>query len=414
MNVANRKQEGFIQSIYHRILCEKLITISGINVTTHKNCRSLALEIGRNGYSISAHTLARLFGLLSFRKSYPATLDILANYLGHASFSHFIINEKQKLIRGLNDPENLFGQGDYSMIALELAIETNDQKIIQRILESVELKSPDSIKLTALLGTQVRRSKNKSKLLQTLSCIASGRRLFYESFVDEEDANGYFSKAIETYYLPNVSIINNKIFGYCFLISNGIYSNKSVTHLLNEFEKFKLIGNARKLHFHEISRLIECQILIDGRSGKIKNTYLLYIDELLSYEHDFDQHSFAWIIARPIKALALNCMLKKSLLFMPFSEAIMRCYRNSNVESLAELILQFVVHSHFKKSNDLNFLPPLKLLINNLDNESNTRVILEAATAFIYADKRMQVLLKKNIDTFANQTNQTWIAELLE
>ena len=99
---------------------------------------------------------------------------------------------------------------------------------------------------------------------------------------------------------------------------------------------------------------------------------------------------------------------------MPFSEAIMRCYRNSNVESLAELILQFVVHSHFKKSNDLNFLPPLKLLINNLDNESNTRVILEAATAFIYADKRMQVLLKKNIDTFANQTNQTWIAELLE
>ena len=412
--MANRKHEEFFESVYHRILCEKLMIISGINVSTHKNCESLALEMGRNGYSISSHTLARLFGILPFRKTYPATLDILANYLGHVTFSYFIKHEKQNLERGLNTPENIFGQGAYSMIALELAIEINDTKTIKKLLESVDLNSPDSIKISALLGTKVRRSKNKNELLQTLISIESGRKLFYESYVDEDDASGYFSSAIESYYLPHVSLINNKIFGYCFLISNGIYSNKSVTHLLKEFEKFKLTGISRELHFHEISRLIECKILIDGSSGKINNTYLSYIEELLSYEHDFDKYSFAWIIARPIKALAFNGMLKKSLLYTPLSEAIIRCYRNSNVGSVAELILQFVVHSQFKKSKDFDFQPPLKLYIDTQDKESNARVILESVTSSIYAGERVQVLLKNNIHSFAKQTNQTWVFELLE
>lgn len=205
------------------------------------------------------------------------------------------------------------------------------------------MNHPGKTDVTQLLGRMVRESKNKSELLKTVISIENGRRLFYESYVDEDDANGYFSSALESYYLQHVRTINNKLFGQCFLITKGIYANKSVNHLLVEFEQFSLKNNDEQLHFHELSRLIETQILIYGIAKKINKTYSFYLDKLLSFEQKLDNHSFAWLLARPLKAFAFTRTLKSVLLSKPFSDAIIRCYRNSRVETTAELILQYVV-----------------------------------------------------------------------
>ena len=409
-----QQQEKFYQSIFYRTLCVKIIETSGKSVSNFKECENLAAAMATKGFTISSHTLARFFGLLPFRKTYPATLDILVNYVGYSSFTHFILQETLYIERGLNAPAKLFDFGAYSTISLELAIETNDIKSIQELLSSIDMNHPGKVQVTQLLGRMVRDSKNKSELLQTLISSENGRRLFYESYVDEDDANGYFSTALESYYLQNVTTINNKLFGQCFLITKGIYANKSVGHLLVEFEQFTLMDNSKKLHFHELSRLIETQILIDGIAKKIDKTYSIYLDKLLSYEYEFDNHSFAWLLARPLKAFAFNGLLKKILNTKQFSEAILRCYRQSNVESIAELILQYVVHANFKNSEELYYHPPLKLQSVTHQNENNARVILESSTSYVFADEKEKILLKNNIHSFAKQTGQTWVFELLE
>jgi hypothetical protein len=407
------RQKELYQNIFNDILREKLMEISGIIVTTYKDCESLALKISNSGKFISAHTLARIFGILPTRKTYPATLDILANYIGHESFNYFIQHETRYLERGLRVPDNIFGLGAYSMVALELAIETNDTMNILELLESVDLNSPERLKVTALLGRKVRAARNQSDLLETLISTESGRLLFYESFVDEDDPSGYFSSALESYYLQHASIVNNKIFGYCFLISKRIYANKSVGNLITNFENSKLLVDLRELHFHEISRLIECQILMDGISGNITRTYTHYIDKLLSFEQVYDSPSYAWVLARSVKALAFNGMLKKSLQSVPFSEAIFRCYRRTNMDSVASLILQFVVHSCFKNRDELFLHPPLRLPYHSHENETNARILLESSTSFIYAEGRVKDVLNKNIQTFSNQTHQTWVIEMI-
>jgi hypothetical protein len=409
-----QQQEKFYQSVFYRSLCDKIIETSGLSVSNFKECENLAREMEGKGYTISSHTLARFFGILPFRKTYPATLDILVNYVGYSSFSHYIEQETQFIERGLNAPGKLFDFGAYSMISLELAIETNDKKSIQELLASVDMNHPGKVQVTQLLGRMVRASKNKRELLQTLISFENGRRLFYESYVDEDDANGYFSNALESYYLQHATTINTKLFGHCYLISKGIYSNKSFNHLLVEFEQFPKDENSDQLHFHELSRLIETQILIDGIAKKIDKTYSIYLDKLLSYENEFDNHSFAWLLARPLKAFAFNGLLRKILQTKQFSEAILRCYRQSKVESTAELILQYVVHANFKNSDELYFHPPLRLQSVTHQNENNARVILESSTSYIFAEEKEKVLLKKNIHTFAKQTGQTWVFDLLE
>jgi hypothetical protein len=413
LNMSNPKQKELYQNIFTDILREKLMEISGIIVSKHKDCEGLALKISNSGNLISAHTLARFFGILPARNTYPSTLDILAKYIGHDTFNHFIQDETRNLDRGLRMPENVFGLGAYSMGALELAIETNDTMNILELLESVDLNSPERLKVTALLGRKVRAARNQGELLETLISTESGRRLFYESFVDEDDPNGYFSSALESYYLQHASILNNKIFGYCFLISKRIYANKKVGQLITDFENFKLLGDLSELYFHEISRFMECQILMDGLSDKIKETYTLYIDKLLSFEEVYDAPSYAWVLARSVKALAFNGLLKKSLQSVPFSEAIFRCYRKSNVDSVASLILQFVVHSCFKNRDELFLYPPLRLPSHSYENETHARILLESSTSFIYAEGKVQDVLNKNIRTYANQTHQTWVLEMM-
>jgi hypothetical protein len=57
--------------------------------------------------------------------------------------------------------------------------------------------------------------------------------------------------------------------------------------------------------------------------------------------------------------------------------------------------------------------PPLRLPSHSYENETHARILLESSTSFIYAEGKVQDVLNKNIRTFANQTHQTWVLEMM-
>lgn len=404
----------FYRSIYYKQLKHDLIMKSGVAMNNFSDSKLLSAAMESAKFSVSPHTLARFFGFMPTRKIYPFTLQILCNYLGFEHFEDYRAFVEQKHSRNLIGSNGLFENELFSFESFELAVEQMDIGYIQEHIDCINVSNNKIEYLAHLTGFLVRDSTQQSQLLEILAKSTNGRSLFYERFVDEDNPNEYFSTAIETYYLKYATNMNNKIFGYCFLIAKRIYANKAVGHLMNTFENFKLLDNLSELHFHEISRLIECQILIDGLDGKIRKTYINYIDKLLSFEQLFDHTSYEWILARSIKALAFNRMLKKSLESVSFSEAIFRCYRKSTVDTVAALILQFVVHSIYKNKDDFPLNPPLRLPTFSNENENNGRVLLESSTSFIYAEGKEKDVLKKNILTFSKQTHQTWVLEMIQ
>jgi hypothetical protein len=48
------------------------------------------------------------------------------------------------------------------------------------------------------------------------------------------------------------------------------------------------------------------------------------------------------------------------------------------------------------------------------DNETNSRIAIEAATSLLYAEEKIKSILEKNVYSFAKKTGHTWLFELLE
>jgi len=405
------------QSIYTgqmiSILRKRLMEASGIWISSFTHCEALSSLMRKQGALVSAHTIARLFGVLPQRKTYTSTLDIFAQFLGFDSFNHFAKFETDLLEGGLKDAFELFTEGDYSLCSLELAIEVQDWKNMQHLLESVNLKSPYIQDVTDLVGRKVRASSNQSELLRKLNEIQSGRILFYERYVDEDNPNGYFSSAMEQLYLQHASTLNQQVFGTCYLLAKGVYTQKSAQPFIADFQKFSVTVEWDVLTWHEISRFIECQILIDGLSGNLEKSITQHLDLLLRFENSFDAPKYAWILSRSLRALAYHQCLKKALSAPAFLQAVTRCYRQSQERSIAELTLQWVVHAFLYNSEELSLYPLFKLNRPFFENETQLRVMLESATAWLYAQDKEKQLLEKNIRAFAHHTHQRWVFELL-
>ena len=87
---------------------------------------------------------------------------------------------------------------------------------------------------------------------------------------------------------------------------------------------------------------------------------------------------------------------------------------DNKIESIAELIIQFTVHSLQKKimKNAIVF-PPVRISAAH-DNETNSRLIIEASTSLLYADGEIKSMLEKNVYSFAKKTGHSWVFELLK
>ena len=132
------------ESYFLRELRQKIQEKTTISVSEFYDCKRLADKFAEEGIIISAHTFARFFGVFkSNHRPYTSTLNLLANFIGFNSFNEFKIKVKQQLENAFANPLGQFHTGDFSYTALELAIQTNDWKSVQSILESFQYSCGD-------------------------------------------------------------------------------------------------------------------------------------------------------------------------------------------------------------------------------------------------------------------------------
>jgi hypothetical protein len=401
------------ESYYIEHLKRKLEEKIGFQILQFHDCRIFSELLSNVKITISAHTLARFFGLMKANhRPYTSTLNLLADYLGFGSFA-FFCNEISKLHAfSLSDRQGM-STGDFSFTALELAIHSNDWKSMQTILESFEVTSKAYKNyMVMFLGNAVRQHTEKDDFLKALIEIENGRHLFYESFVDEDDPGNYYAAALNKYYLKIKQEIGSKLFNECFVNSKKIYLNQNVA-----LKDLNIILSESlpidELHFHQISRLFEMRILIDRSDDNFIQIMDKYIGKVLDLLPRYETYQKSWILARVIKALAFTEKLKKSMKIQEFSAAIYQTYLelNGEIESIADLILQLTVYV-YRNQFQADLFPLVRIQKTHL-NETNARIAIESATAYLFAEKQVKAILDKNLMPFSQKTGNSWIKGII-
>ncbi len=399
------------EHFYIEQLKKKLEEKIGFKVLEFQDCRKFSELLNNEKITVSAHTLARFYGVLKeAHRPYTSTLNLLADFSGYESYANFCSHIRQSHANSLANSRSISG-GDFSFTALELAIQMNDWKNVQHILERFEYTCrEDKNFMTAFLGNSVRQHQKKAEFLKALFKIENGRLLYFESFVDEDDPEGYYSDALTTFYARKNEGIQKNIFHSCFVNTKKIYLNQNIHK-----KDIELVVNTplemNEFHFHQISRMMELRILIDARNNRIIQKMDKHIGFILDSLSGYTKYEKCWVIARVIKAFTFSNVLDKALEVGDFRQAIFDAYQEMKglIDSVAELIIQLIVHiypNHFGKS----LIPPMRF---NTFSENNARIAVESATALIYAEKPVSRILQKNLFPFAEKTGNGWIKGLI-
>lgn len=404
-------KDDFYQKELQKAICRKVES----QIIEFKECKNLSIKFSEFGTPISAHTLARFFGVIeSEHRPYHSTLDLLCKFIGFDSYSKFRLSISDKLEYALYSPKDVFATGDYSLVAFELAIDASDWNTMNDLLESVDRDHPFTYELVLYIGNAVRNHPNKKDFLHALSQSKNGRWFFYENFVDEDDENNYYSTALLEYYAKSPILLGNQIFIQCFLAVKNIYASKVVDK--TTFNWIKMEGiTFDQFHFHEISRILELRILLDFQDKTLHRNYGTHLDLICKLSEKMPHFNASWILARSIKALSFSGIFKLALEHESFRNELLKRFQEnpSRLHSIGELIIQFVGHSYFLQLRKEKFmLPPIRLSYRH-DNETKSRIAVESATAILYAEEPVKQLLKKNLYTFTKRTNQTWIDHLI-
>jgi hypothetical protein len=387
---------------------------SGIYLQCFSDCKRLSEQINLEGVSVSALTLSRCFSISkSAHRPFVSTLNLLCVYLGYRSFNHFCSETNDLVKYALTYPQLQFTSGDYSYAALELAIKVGDWVTTRLILETFNPANSDLMEMVWFLGKQARNHSEKNKLLSLLADTETGRKYFYEWFVDEDDPNGYYSDALKQFYQPLTDSIGNKIFYHSFLTAKQIYRGERA-----DWENLKFINdssiNLDDLHFHQISRLFEMRILQEFIGMNRITVMNNIIDELLIALTQQLWHHQTWILMRSVKALVVaghfDSLLENHTNFKNQFETLFAS-SEGKMFSNAELALQFVVHSSSKLKH-LVQTPPSRIQ-RSVFNEDNTRLSLESATALLYVKAPIRESMEKNLRKFTNNNEYAWVMNLL-
>jgi len=401
---------------YIRELKKRLEIATSIEIKEFNDCKQLSELLNLKGLAVSSHTFARLFAILKDNhRPYTSTLDLICEFLEYRNFSEFCIKIKNEINQALYAPHELFKTGAYSLLALEIAIANNDWIGMKAILDAIDTTKFHIHDLVITLGNAVRAHPMQQELLQELNKTENGGRLFYECYVDEDDRDYYYSNSLKEYYKTANKTKGNQLFLECFLASKAIYQNQKI-----DIQSFQLIQindfSYDNLHFHEISRFFEIQLLLDFQNRVLNKTITAHLEKIIYTTTAAVEHSEAcWILARSLKALSFAGMLKKAMSYSPFNLLVFKLFKqlNAKIDSIGELIIQFVGHVFFVKNQQEAFqIPPSKIGVK-CDNETNARILIESATASLYAKSSVKSILDNNIQSFAKQTNQTWVFELL-
>jgi hypothetical protein len=390
---------------YIPFLRENIKKQSGIPMNRFSDSYLLSELLEHRGIILSAHTIARFFGILKERKVYPSTLKLFCNYLGFDNFQEFIEYTQLKHERSLLRSEASFPREDFVMVNFKMDLELFNSTELNRYLDALIFDSTEIEDLAHCVGSRIRRNKFQNELLELFAIHPNGRRLFYERFVDEDDPNGYFSNALSKYYIKHAKLENNTTFYYTYLIANHSYHNKLINQKwIDQFKSLKM--DKEQLHFHEYSRIIEVKILLYQNEPK-KIIHIL--DEAMEYCELLDNHAMSWILARCLKALSMVNQLEY-VSYHPLKSRIIQLVPQLKIQSIGELIVQFFYYGYF---NQNELMTPLAIDNRHIDNEFSTRLATETATTYLFSNEQTRKQIYSRLVNYCKLSGTNWILNAL-
>jgi hypothetical protein len=363
---------------------------------------------------ISASTFARIFSITNSKtKPYKATLDNLAKFLDYKDWENYI-NYQSKY----HSHSNIFLNEDangFSKINLEIALLVKNYEAVKLELDKYEkFITSNSIHFDVanLIGRYVKINNYDNELLIILAKSAAGRRLFYGCFVDENNENDYFSKAIYNYYLPQVPDFENTLFVTCFILAQKIYFGTIDYPILNRYQNLIKDIDIENLHYHLISRYFECNILIDGTNKILHKNVENYLNLISHFA--FIKQKNEWLLARSIKAL-LHFGFKKELInHKKINEAIITSLmkkRKSNNSAALYIIQLYYLYCNYNLNNGAYH--PFYLSNEYLQGNSTEKIAIESATTYVFAKGKNQKLIKQNLQEYCKLNKINWILNLV-
>jgi hypothetical protein len=403
-------------NLYIITICNQVETQLGFKITNIADAHKASSQMAVLKLHISPHTIARLFGVVKpFRTPYKDTLNVLARYCNFTDWEDFCENQTNIPF----DPNFFLTEASdgFSLAILQLALANEDFEAIQLVLEKAKGIENETIRFTAaeLIGAHVRKSSKQRELLQLLARNTIGHLFYYECYVDEDNEGNYFSEALTKYYLPQSNNDYRKLFVYCFIISQTAHKEQKAAPQIPDFLSLIQQLDKKNCHFHERSRWIECQILIDGFKGVLPKTFENYLEEVIELTIKVPDNEKAWLLARPIKALLLFGLKTELFANNALNRVVDHLIKNQKKErhSIALYILQYYWIGKSMHFNSKTIYTPFRIHNILFQNESNEKNAIEFAIASLFATGINKDISTANLKQYCEAKGVKWVLKLL-
>ncbi|MFC6875896.1 hypothetical protein ACFQZF_06065 [Flavobacterium myungsuense] len=397
-------------------LCKQFEIQLGFKIKNIANAEKCSQILALEKLFISPHTIARMYGVVKpFRTPYKDTLNVIARYLNYTDWEDYCNSQTNIPF----DPNYFLTEASdgFSLAVLQLALANEDFKALQIVLEKAKENKNEAILFTAAeqIGAYVRKNKKQKELLQLLADSSIGHLFFYECYVDEDNENNYFSDALVNYYLPNITNDYRKLYVYCFLISQSAHKEQKASDYSKEFIALTTQLNKSKCHFQELSRWMECQILIDGYNGILRYTWQFHVAELIVLSTGLGFNEKAWLLSRSLKALIIFGFKEELFHHEELNNHIDEIIRQQKKEfhSIALYVLQLYWICKSLYFNSKKVYNPFRIHNILFQNESNEKTAIEFAVASLFASGENKNIITRNLKSFCEAKGVHWVMKML-
>ena len=391
-------------------LKQLILERTGNPLTNMHDAELLSASMAQKKLLLSAHTIARLFGILAQdRKHYRHTYDHIAHFLNFKDWNHlhsFLQDAPASLsLQTYND--------QFPIPFFKIALSTDDHFLLFQLLDAFEPEKHTTIRfqLANIIGQHIKAISPAKQLLSVLAQHPHGRYLFFETFVDEDNTSDYYSHALENFYLPHLPNENDKIFVDCYLFTNQLYSgkNKGVEFPKKHFENLYHLAYS----FHQTSRLWECYFL-HYIPKQTKATLHRVIDEMLSYATPFSLHDKSYLLGRFIRAFLYHQKAHVLLSHKPYMQKLAQI--NQDIEPSHYTMANYLIQTFLLYSK--SYAPTLQEIRLTPDwdffNETHHKMLLDALVyGYLENDTTKKSWMNQYILQSGQMFNKNWMQGFL-
>jgi hypothetical protein len=327
-------------------------------------------------------------------------------FLNWSELETYLSNEPEK-------PISLFHQSDFPIPLLKLALVTENAKLFKKMLDEYDfIKQPYiRFKIANMLGSHLRQTAYEGEIIQILAKHPQGRCLFFETYVDEDNSHGQFSKVLNTYYLSPKKELSEHLFVTCYTFTQEVYAGSASIESFPS-NLFSFIYDS-DFFFHHTSRLWECFFLYHLEHLQIREVHQ-HLDQMLKYAEPFSKSEKSWLLARMIRAFLFHQKEEWLLLHKDYMDGIASLVKDALPyhHSIAEYFIQALLlkDSRFRIGPDqLRYTPE-----HDFFNESHHKALLDT---FFLACTETNLSKKKwmlqQMEQAGNALHKRWISGLL-